>query len=306
MSPAVVGDVGRGDPTDWVVGRPAPVSGRRSGDRRGRRRGRLRTAAEGRTRAGGRGRAGSRCCRGRTATRRGTRDNGTGSSRSASGTASRSPGSAASPCRRSTTSALRRRTRPVRRSSPQASSSWGTTGRGVPTRPPADPCRPTGCVTGRSRCSCGCGRTSTAGRRRCASSPHRPAARRRSGDGDRPHAGRRAARGAGKGRRLQRFHLHGDRSGEQTPRFAHIRKMNPRNGTLDDRTHRLLRRGIPFATSAAGREVARPAREGRRERRRAGRARSGVQRLHGEHREPVRVPAAELGEQPRLAPAGGR
>ena len=38
-----------------------------------------------------------------------------------------------------------------------------------------------------------------------------------------------------------------DDLGEQTPRFAHIRKMNPRNGTFDDRTHRLLRRGIPFA-----------------------------------------------------------
>lgn len=28
-----------------------------------------------------------------------------------------------------------------------------------------------------------------------------------------------------------------------------MRKMNPRNGTFDDRTHRLLRRGIPFAKS---------------------------------------------------------
>jgi len=38
-----------------------------------------------------------------------------------------------------------------------------------------------------------------------------------------------------------------DQLGEQTPRFAHIRKMNPRNGTADDRIHRVLRRGIPFA-----------------------------------------------------------
>jgi len=39
-----------------------------------------------------------------------------------------------------------------------------------------------------------------------------------------------------------------ERPGELTPRFAHIRKMNPRNGTFDDRIHRLLRRGIPFGT----------------------------------------------------------
>lgn len=45
------------------------------------------------------------------------------------------------------------------------------------------------------------------------------------------------------------FTFENDERGEQTPRFAHIRKMNPRNGTFDDRTHRLLRRGIPFATA---------------------------------------------------------
>jgi Dyp-type peroxidase family len=44
------------------------------------------------------------------------------------------------------------------------------------------------------------------------------------------------------------FTFEKDLRGEQTPRFAHIRKMNPRNGTFDDRTHRLLRRGIPFTT----------------------------------------------------------
>jgi deferrochelatase/peroxidase EfeB len=35
---------------------------------------------------------------------------------------------------------------------------------------------------------------------------------------------------------------------QRTPRFAHICKMYPRNGTFDDRIHRLLRRGIPFDT----------------------------------------------------------
>ena len=44
------------------------------------------------------------------------------------------------------------------------------------------------------------------------------------------------------------FTFKDDLKGNRTPRFAHIRKMNPRNGTFDDRTHRLLRRGIPFTT----------------------------------------------------------
>ena len=52
----------------------------------------------------------------------------------------------------------------------------------------------------------------------------------------------------GKGGDLNDFDFTDDQLGEQTPRFAHIRKMNPRNGTFDDRIHRLLRRGIPFAT----------------------------------------------------------
>ena len=39
-----------------------------------------------------------------------------------------------------------------------------------------------------------------------------------------------------------------DQQEQQIPRFAHIHKMNPRNGTFDERIHRLLRRGIPFAT----------------------------------------------------------
>jgi Dyp-type peroxidase family len=38
-----------------------------------------------------------------------------------------------------------------------------------------------------------------------------------------------------------------DRAGMLTPRFAHIRKMNPRdNVKFDDDAHRILRRGIPF------------------------------------------------------------
>jgi len=39
-----------------------------------------------------------------------------------------------------------------------------------------------------------------------------------------------------------------DQLGDRTPRFAHIRKMNPRNRTFDERIRRVLRRGIPFAT----------------------------------------------------------
>lgn len=38
-----------------------------------------------------------------------------------------------------------------------------------------------------------------------------------------------------------------DPNGEDTPRFAHVRKMNPRSDApLQGRTHRLLRRGLPF------------------------------------------------------------
>ena len=111
----------------------------------------------------------------------------------------------------------------------------------------------------------------------------------------------------GKGGGLNDFDFTNDQLGDQTPRFAHIRKMNPRNGTFDDRIHRLLRRGIPFATALQVETPPPPGVESVAENADwAGRARSGVQRLHGEHREPVRVPAAELGEQPRLAPAGGR
>ena len=52
----------------------------------------------------------------------------------------------------------------------------------------------------------------------------------------------------GKGGDFNDFTFKTDQLGDQTPRFAHIRKMNPRNGTPDDRIHRLQRRGIPFAT----------------------------------------------------------
>lgn len=46
---------------------------------------------------------------------------------------------------------------------------------------------------------------------------------------------------------LNDFTYDDDPEGLKTPRFAHIRKMNPRdNAVFHDRTHRLLRRGIPF------------------------------------------------------------
>jgi Dyp-type peroxidase family len=50
----------------------------------------------------------------------------------------------------------------------------------------------------------------------------------------------------GEGGEFNDFTYRKDQRGQQTPRFAHIRKMNPRNGTFDDRIHQLLRRGIPF------------------------------------------------------------
>jgi Dyp-type peroxidase family len=37
-----------------------------------------------------------------------------------------------------------------------------------------------------------------------------------------------------------------DPFGYRTPRFAHVRKVNPRTDKANDRAHRLLRRGIPF------------------------------------------------------------
>ena len=52
---------------------------------------------------------------------------------------------------------------------------------------------------------------------------------------------------AGGGQGLNDFNYHDDPYGYHTPRFAHIRKANPRHDALfHDRTHRLLRRSIPF------------------------------------------------------------
>jgi Dyp-type peroxidase family len=43
------------------------------------------------------------------------------------------------------------------------------------------------------------------------------------------------------------FTFQGDENGTHTPHFAHIRKMNPRRDEMfRDRSHKLLRRGIPF------------------------------------------------------------
>jgi Dyp-type peroxidase family len=52
---------------------------------------------------------------------------------------------------------------------------------------------------------------------------------------------------AGGGPGLNDFNFDDDPDGYHTPRFAHIRKANPRDDALfHDRTHRLLRRSIPF------------------------------------------------------------
>jgi Dyp-type peroxidase family len=52
---------------------------------------------------------------------------------------------------------------------------------------------------------------------------------------------------AGGGQGLNDFNYDDDPDGHHTPRFAHIRKANPRNdAAFRDRTHRLLRRSIPF------------------------------------------------------------
>ena len=53
------------------------------------------------------------------------------------------------------------------------------------------------------------------------------------------------------------FDYGGDLLGNDTPRFAHIRRLNPRNDAVyNDRSHRLLRRGIPFGPFANDREEA--------------------------------------------------
>lgn len=48
---------------------------------------------------------------------------------------------------------------------------------------------------------------------------------------------------------LNAFTYHGDDDGARTPRYAHIRKVNPReDGVFRDRGHKMLRRGIPFGS----------------------------------------------------------
>jgi hypothetical protein len=43
------------------------------------------------------------------------------------------------------------------------------------------------------------------------------------------------------------FNYDGDEAGAHTPRYAHIRKMNPRHDEMfRDRSHKLLRRGVPY------------------------------------------------------------
>jgi Dyp-type peroxidase family len=54
------------------------------------------------------------------------------------------------------------------------------------------------------------------------------------------------------------FDYDDDPTGEHTPRWAHIRRLNPRHDKVyNDRSHRLLRRGIPFGPLAATPEEAR-------------------------------------------------
>jgi Dyp-type peroxidase family len=56
------------------------------------------------------------------------------------------------------------------------------------------------------------------------------------------------------GKGLNDFDYGDDLLGNDTPRFAHIRRVNPRNDVVyNDRSHRLLRRGIPFGPFAGDR-----------------------------------------------------
>jgi hypothetical protein len=78
----------------------------------------------------------------------------------------------------------------------------------------------------------------------------------------RRHDGTALAPGGG-GQGGNDFDYADDPDGHHTPRFAHIRKVNPRNhAVFNDRTHRVLRRGIPFgprfrpAQAGAGNEDA--------------------------------------------------
>jgi Dyp-type peroxidase family len=64
---------------------------------------------------------------------------------------------------------------------------------------------------------------------------------------------------AGGGQGLNDFDYADDPDGHHTPRFAHIRKANPRDDTVfQDRTHRLLRRGIPFGPPFEPNQVGAP------------------------------------------------
>jgi Dyp-type peroxidase family len=59
----------------------------------------------------------------------------------------------------------------------------------------------------------------------------------------------------GGGDRLNDFDYADDPRGEHTPRWAHTRRLNPRRDEwYNDRSHRLLRRGIPFGPPAATRD----------------------------------------------------
>jgi Dyp-type peroxidase family len=61
----------------------------------------------------------------------------------------------------------------------------------------------------------------------------------------------------GSGPELNDFHYADDAEGVHTPRFAHTRLANERDGGFENATHRLLRRGIPFGPRAADRGAAR-------------------------------------------------
>jgi Dyp-type peroxidase family len=58
----------------------------------------------------------------------------------------------------------------------------------------------------------------------------------------------------GGGPELNDFHYADDPEGVHTPRFAHTRLANERDGGFENATHRLLRRGIPFGPRAADRD----------------------------------------------------
>ena len=268
MSPAVVGNIRRGDPTGWVVGGPGqyPVDAvvTVAADDEGGLRGREERAGRG-------GRPDAEVGRVAVLSWQDCRAVGTrarqGSSRSGSGTASRSPGSAVSPRRRIATAP--RGGGPGR--SPIIATgefvlgydgeagSYPDAGRPVPPGWMHDGSFQVvlrlrqdvaGWEAQMRELSASSGGTFDAAAKAIG----------RTADG-KPLA----ARGKGGDSTTSTSR---DQLGEQTPRFAHIRKMNPRNGTFDDRIHRVLRRGIPFATSLQVETRNCPAPRSRRERRR--------------------------------------